>query len=182
MAARPHDPGRLDVAAFAAEGGHLDGTWPGADLARLAASQALPQDGVAEPAAWQCSGERRVVPGGEGEVWLHLSASTDVWLTCQRCLQPFRQALPIDRWIRFVRGEAEAEVLDAESEHDVLALTRALDLRQLIEDELLLALPLVPRHDACPQALPWSAAAADEPIESSPFAGLAGLRGESSSN
>ena len=33
----------------------------------------------------------------------------------------------------------------------MLALSRALDLRELVEDELLLALPLVPRHEVCPE-------------------------------
>jgi uncharacterized protein len=31
---------------------------------------------------------------------------------------------------------------------------RALDLRALVEDELILALPMVPRHDVCPEPLP----------------------------
>ena len=50
--------------------------------------------------------------------------------------------------LRFVDGEAQAEALDADSEDDVLALAPALDLRTLVEDELLLAWPIVPRHDA----------------------------------
>ena len=36
----------------------------------------------------------------------------------------------------------------------MLALEPALDLRGLVEDELLLALPLVPRHEVCPEPLP----------------------------
>ena len=47
--------------------------------------------------------------------------------------------------VAFVRGEDAAAELDAESDFDVLTLTRSLDLRELVEDELLLALPLVPR-------------------------------------
>ena len=58
------------------------------------------------------------------------------------------------RSIRFVHGADLAQQLDEESEEDVLALSAALDLRELIEDELILALPLVPRHDVCPQPLP----------------------------
>jgi uncharacterized protein len=37
----------------------------------------------------------------------------------------------------------------------VLALEPALDLKELVEDELLLALPLVPRHEVCPEPLPF---------------------------
>jgi hypothetical protein len=79
---------------------------------------------------------------------------------------------------RFVAGEDAAAALDAESEDDVLALTPALDLRQLIEDELLLALPIVPRHDHCPEPLPRAFAdpqGAASPAEN-PFAALAALK------
>ena len=36
------------------------------------------------------------------------------------------------------------------SEEDLLALSREFDLHELIEDELLMALPVVPKHDECP--------------------------------
>ena len=149
-----HDPLRLDMAAFAAEGAVLAGQWAGADLGRLAESQSPPQDGPLADVAWQAQGERRTLPAGEPEVWLALKATAPVWLTCQRCLQPLALTLTLDRRLRFVVGESQAEAMDAELEDDVLALPRWLDLRELVEDELLLALPLVPRHDSCPQPLP----------------------------
>ncbi len=149
-----HDPLRLDMAAFAAEGATLAGHWPGADLGRLAESQAPPQDGALADVAWQAQGERRTLPAGEPEIWLALQATAPVWLTCQRCLQPLALTVSLDRRLRFVVGESQAETMDAELEDDVLALPRWLNLRELVEDELLLALPLVPRHDKCPQPLP----------------------------
>lgn len=167
MKPRSPDPLRLDVAAFIAEGTALQGEWLAADLPRLMASQAPPQDIVPTAVAWRARGERRVVAGGEPELWLHLAAQTEVWLTCQRCLQPFEQALSVDTRVRFVRDEAQAETLDAELEDDVLALPRWLDMRALIEDELLLALPLVPRHEHCPQPLPLGAGDEAE-VESGP--------------
>jgi uncharacterized protein len=88
--------------------------------------------------------------------------------------------LAIDQRLRFVRGEAQAEALDAEIEEDVLALSKSLDLRELVEDELLLALPIVPRHGVCPQPLPLlqgDAAPPDEvPERENPFAALQGLK------
>ncbi len=154
MRATRHDPLRLDVAAFAADGASLGGIWPGHSLTRLAELQVPPQDLGRADVAWQASGERRTVPAGEAEVWLHLQAQAPVWLSCQRCLQPMAITLDLDRRLRFVHGESQAEALDADSEDDVLALSRSLDLRELVEDELLLSLPLVPRHDSCPQPLP----------------------------
>jgi len=149
-----HDPLRLDVAAFAAEGAVLEGAWPGATLARLADLQVPPQDQGQAEVHWRACGERRLKAGSEAELWLTLSVQAPVWLTCQRCLQPMALDLAIERPLRFVHGEAQAEALDAESDDDVLALPRWLDLRELAEDELLLGLPLVPRHEACPQPLP----------------------------
>ena len=181
-----HDPLRLDVAAFAADAASLAGDWPGPTLARLAELQAPPQDLAWPGVVWAAQGERRAVPAGEAELWLSLQVDTAVWLTCQRCLQPYRLPLALDRRLRFVRGEAQAEALDAESEDDVLALSRSLDLRELIEDELLLALPLVPRHEVCPQPLPVpitveSDELADHPSDEAPerpnpFAALQGLK------
>lgn len=142
------------MAVFAAEGAVLSGHWPGADLGRLAESQSPPQDGGLADVAWQAQGERRPLPAGAPEIWLAVQATAPVWLTCQRCLQPLALTMTLDRRLRFVVGESLAETMDAELEDDVLALPRWLDVRELIEDELLLALPLVPRHDTCPQPLP----------------------------
>lgn len=177
---RPHDALRLDVQAFITDGQALAGCWPGAGLVRLAELQSPPQDAGLADVDWQVSGHRLPVAGSEAELWLQLQADTRVWLTCQRCLQPFAEPLAVDRRIRFVRGEAAAEALDAEIEDDVLALSKSLDLRELVEDELLLALPIVPRHDACPQPLPLPADSAsppeDVPDRPHPFAALQRLK------
>jgi uncharacterized protein len=179
MKPRAHDPLRLDVAALAAEGGVLEGRWPGQQLPRLAGSTTPPQDTAPADVVWRAEGRRVPVAGGEPELWLHLTARAPAWLTCQRCLRPFESPLQIDQRLRFVRGEAQAEALDAELEEDVLALPRALDLRELIEDELLLALPLVPRHETCPAPLNFSAEPVEEAVEperANPFAALQALK------
>lgn len=177
MTRRRLDPLRLDVALLAQEGLDLHGEWPLAELPRLRQSQTLPQDAPAAVVHWSARGELRPVAGEEPQVWLRLQARTTVWLACQRCLAPLRLELDVDQPIRFVRGEDRAEALDAESEHDVLALVPVLDLRQLVEDELLLALPIVPRHLACPtpgMPAPVGGAEAGAPH---PFAALARLKG-----
>jgi uncharacterized protein len=179
MKPRLHDPLRLDVAAFAAEGARIEGQWEGDALPRLAASSSPPQDTPLSAIRWRAEGRRVAVTGSEPELWLHLSAQVPVWLTCQRCLRPFEVPIEVDRSLRFVRGEAEAEALDAELDEDVLALPRSLDLRELVEDELLLALPLVPRHDACPAPLHFSAEPGEEeqaPERDNPFAVLQTLK------
>jgi uncharacterized protein len=180
MKSREFDPRHLDVAALAEQGAILEGSWPLSSLQRLGSSaHAQAQPGEGDAVAWSARGERRPRAGAPAETWLHLRANARLRLECQRCLAPVETALEVDRALRFVSGESQAAALDAESEDDVLALSRSLDLHELVEDELLLALPLVPRHAACPQPLPLagespdSAAAQERP---NPFAVLESLK------
>jgi len=181
MNAKSIDPRRLDVAVLAAAHGELSGEWPLAALDRLAGS-VLGAEPEGSPIHWQAEGDQRPLGGGEPEVWLHLTAQACVNMRCQRCLGALAVPLDLDRWIRFVRDAAQAEALDAESEDDVLELQRHTDLSELVEDELLLALPLVPRHEDCPEPLPMGdpvdpEPAADVPPERPhPFAALAQLK------
>jgi uncharacterized protein len=175
MKARDFDPAKLDVEAFAKFDTHLEGVWPLAQLERLASSTVAAAD--TGQVAWQARGEHRPVRGSHAQVWLHIEATTQVMLECQRCLAPVAAKVDAKRSFLFVHGENTAAELDNDSEDDVLALTRSLDLRELIEDELLLALPLVPRHEVCPE--PLLAEETDPPpAEESPhpFAALAALK------
>ncbi len=180
MKPRAFVPEKLDLAAFIHDGAGLEGEWPAVSLARLADSAApeAPADGW--PAVrWSLQGETRQPKGGKAQAWLHVAAHAQVALTCQRCLKPVQEAVEVDRWIRFVETEAEAAALDADSDDDVLAMPRHLDARELVEDELLLDLPLVPRHDSCPEPLAPSADEAvveDEEVAQHPFAALAALK------
>jgi uncharacterized protein len=182
MKARSYDPLRLDLENFIADGAAMQGRWPLAQFERLL--DGWPADAPAPEGEvqWSATGEQHKPKALEPERWLHLEARTQVWRECQRCLQPVALALALERSLRFVRTEDEAARLDAESEDDVLALERAFDLRALVEDELLLALPLVPTHEVCPEPLPMEAAA-EEGDEASaqaahPFAALAALKGK----
>lgn len=177
MTARDFDPFRLDVAAFAKEAGQLDGRWPLAGFDRIAESAATATPVTdADAVVWRARGEQRPLRGGESQTWLHVDAAAQVSLECQRCLKPVAVPLKIARKFLFVHGEDAAAQLDTDSEDDVLAITRALDLHELVEDELLLALPIVPRHEACPE--PLAVAPDDELSEDkpNPFAALAALK------
>ena len=180
---KPFDARRLDVARFVLEAGALAGSAPLAGLPRLAGETAAQAIAADRPVVvdWRAQGEMRRDAGlddGVARPALHLRAQTRLPLTCQRCLQPVWTEVAVDRHILFAPDEAQAVRLDERAEDDVLALSRDFDLLGLIEDELLLALPLAPRHDRCPQALPGPAAdsgdtAAGQPH---PFAALAALK------
>ena len=175
MTARAFDPLRLDVEVFANEAAELAGHWPLRVFDRVGEALATaPTD--ADEVAWSARGELRTLRGGEPRSWLHLRASCCLALECQRCLKPVTVAIEVKRDFLFVQGEEAAAQLDAETDDDVLAMPRILDLRELVEDELLLAMPLVPRHDVCPEPLPVridEEALDDRP---NPFAALAALK------
>ena len=179
MNPRDFDPLRLDVAAFAKEAGQLEGRWRLAAFDRLTESAVAGTPEIADAEViWTARGEARATRGGETQIWLHLTAGTALPLECQRCLKAVDVTLQIERSFLFVHGEDAAAQLDTDSEDDVLALTRALDLRELVEDELLLALPIVPRHEVCPVPL-VAPESVDEPLadKPNPFAALAALKG-----
>ncbi|KWT90207.1 MULTISPECIES: DUF177 domain-containing protein [unclassified Variovorax] len=177
---REFTSGRLDVNRFAEAAATLSGEEP---------LQAYPRLGeeLAAPAAdsrvrWKAVGTQRDGHADATVPWLHLSASSTVPLVCQRCLTPVDVELKVDRWFRFVADEGTAAVEDEESEEDVLVASRDFNLHALIEDELLMEIPVTPRHEHCPEPVRLSAADpefdAAEATRPNPFAVLGGLRSD----
>ncbi|HEX2542285.1 MAG TPA: DUF177 domain-containing protein [Caldimonas sp.] len=176
--ARPPDPRKLDVARLAATGAEIEGEWPLEGFARLV--HAMPPGDAAPtaPVSFRATGERAALAGAGVQAAVRLDARALVRLECQRCLQAMAVPLHVERRFFFVPGEDEAAALDEDSEDDVLALIPSFDLHGLVEDELLLALPIVPRHDVCP--VPVSLVFEDDGTEAEPgdhpFAALASLK------
>lgn len=193
MKPREFNPLKMDVQAFAHNGERASGQWPLSQLPRLAAGALVLADSL-PMVAWQAQGEERKV-GGAMQTWLRVEAQVTLGMTCQRCLAPVQETVTLDRWLRFVESEDQAAELDAELEDDVLATSKIFDLRWLIEDELILALPLVPKHRNCKpaagaqdpedevvapqQVAPESTESRGEPRQR-PFAGLGDLLKRSS--
>lgn len=173
----------LDVRQLARSGEVFSGVIRLADLQRWQAdAPAWTQPADAPPLAlnWQVRGDVRMPLGGAEQVWLRLCLTGRVPQVCQRCLSVYLETLEVDRWFRFVADEATAEAEDDEAEEDLLVWTPRLNLQELIEDELILALPLVPMHDVCPQALPTEAVddGFEQSVRPNPFAALSALKGK----
>jgi uncharacterized protein len=176
--AKDFDPHRLDVRRFAEEGAALEASdgLPGFDRLCAEAEGADPARAV----RWQARGELLNPLHHTPQVWLHLEASASLPLVCQRCLHPVDVELAVKRSFRFVADEATAAAEDEESEEDLLVLSRSFDLVELVEDELLMELPVAPRHEVCPEAVKMSAtdpsfeAASAEKVH--PFAVLGKLK------
>jgi uncharacterized protein len=146
----PFDPQRLDVPRFARESGLLEGPL---DLERLQrVRDELRDDARLAPVGhFRADGMARSQRGGAFETWIALTIEAELPLTCQRCLTDMTETLHIERELRFVATEEQAEKLDQEQEDDVLVVSKQFDLWALIEDEILMAMPHSARHEECPE-------------------------------
>jgi uncharacterized protein len=84
-----------------------------------------------------------------------LEVSGRVQLVCQRCLAPMHQAVDGTARIALVASEAEADRVPPEFE-PVRAPDGRIRVRDLVEEEVLLALPIVPLHETAAQCAPMA--------------------------
>ncbi|NNM00966.1 MAG: hypothetical protein HKO62_09470 [Gammaproteobacteria bacterium] len=95
---------------------------------------------------------------------------------CQRCLQRMTLSVTIPLSLFLVESEALGRRLEDEGEYLVIGNEPVRTL-SLIEDELLLALPMVPTHPGCKAADTEQQEAPEQDTETHrPFAGLSELR------
>lgn len=151
---------------FAKDGRVLEGALAISGLERL-------QDLLAEVSG-EVSFRLHGFKGERGEYLLHLVVTGLLPLACQRCLEAIPFDLDVDSLLEIVPEGADMSQEELEDDtRDFLPVAGELNVAELVEDEILLALPVAPRHEKC--GLP-GAAGAGERIN--PFAALAGLKGK----
>ncbi|QCP50479.1 DUF177 domain-containing protein [Trinickia violacea] len=150
------NPRDFDVFEFARSGRQAAGAVRVSQLPRML--NEVPEEAPDRDTAftWQAEGSTQPEmqdDGTEGQQpYLRLAVHGSAWLECQRCLAPYEQAFDVDAIYRLVATEEEAEEFPLDDDEvDVIVGSRQFDLVDLIEEELLLSLPLVPKHDVCPQ-------------------------------
>jgi uncharacterized protein len=153
-------PAAIDGLAFARSAAVLEGKLGLESLPRLAQSG--------------CSGSIiTFVLKGEinerGRPGLRLVVDASVRLQCQRCLDSLDLPLHLEAQLELVASEAEIAAADDDVER-VLA-DREMSVVALVEDEVLLALPMVPKHERCSAAADLGGGARE-----SAFQALAALR------
>ncbi len=169
---------RLNMLALAQAGVPLVEITPLQNLERLSREiHGLEADSTIN---WRATAELRPSSRAEDEVWLRLEAKASLPLTCQRCMGAVATPVEIDQWYRFVEDEDIAMAQDDQSEEDLLVMEPQFDLLAVLEDELLMALPLVPMHETCPVTPVFSAGeselAGQEDAKPHPFAALEQLK------
>lgn len=159
-------PRQLDAMQFARTSGALDGNTDVALLERVA------EECSAVPAQIDWSIVGRV--DDEGACWLELALAGSLMLQCQRCLEDVAVGVrSLSRFRLVPAGEDWGDQDLDDDSYEALELEGPLDVRTLIEDEVLLSLPAIALHDQCS---PPGAGADADAAEQSPFAGLGGLK------
>jgi len=155
-----------DAFVFAREGRVLEGTLAVSSFERL-------HDLLAEVSG-DVSFRLQGYKGERGELMLHLVVGGVIPLACQRCLKAITFELDVDSLLEIIPEGADMSQDELEDDtRDFLPLAGELYVAELVEDEILLALPVAPRHEKC--GLPG---AADAGERINPFAALAGLKGK----
>ena len=118
---------------------------------------------------------------------LHLAFTLtgEVWLTCQRCLQPIAVDLSDEYDIALLDNESQIRLIREEQDYLLLeeivteqSPERLLPFKKLIEDEILLKTPMAPKHDDCEMSVEQFGEIPEEEETENPFAALASLKGK----
>lgn len=155
----------IDGLEFAKARSRLQGSWPVAAFRRL--RDALrSEDGTL---AYELLG----VPEEQGRPALRLKVNGVLQLACQRCLGSLVYPLRIEVSLALAATQAEidAEPLAADGPDSIVA-GKEMPVQALVEDEVLLAIPLAPRHEDCAGSVAGATGK-----RQTPFAGLRGLIG-----
>ena len=152
----------IDGFEFATAGATQEGTLPLSSFPRL--QDVLVSD--AGEVAYALKG----VHDGRGRPSLQLSVRGTLQLRCQRCLGPLAHEVRTESLLVLASSQAEidAEPVGVDSADRVIA-GKEMGVRDLVEDELILALPYAPRHEGC------EASPTEHEVTTSPFAGLRGM-------
>jgi uncharacterized protein len=113
--------------------------------------------------------------------YVSIQADTALPLSCQRTLERFEQPVRIDQRMGLIRDERDEPSLPPGYEPVLLPDDGRLSPVELIEDELILAIPVVPVKPGTEAVEAWWADADEEPVQDerpNPFAALSALKGD----
>lgn len=153
-----------DPIRFAADFRQLEGVVALQGLSRLADSLVSKTGGL----AYSVFGEK----GEDGKPYLTLKVSGVLGLRCERCLEQVDWPVELERLYQLFPPGVDIPDEELEDDHyDAITAEPGLDVLVLLEDEVILSLPIAPTHVSCEH--PRSG---NEDAKESPFAALAALR------
>ena len=130
-------PKQLDLRGLATRGVHIEGTVSPEDLPRLADSGIIIVDSGS--AAFDFGRDE------EGRYVVAVRLETTVLMQCQRCLRDIEVPIKSASLMACVRTDEEAAALPAT--YEPLLVDDNVDLSNIVEEEILLAIPVSPIHE-----------------------------------
>jgi uncharacterized protein len=163
-------PEHIDPYRFTEQSLHLEGAVKLADMPRL--NPSLCEEGDTVLVRLHFGVDEQGINYIKG----HLE--TRLKLQCQRCMEPYIYEIMSDFVLGIVSSLDEANALP-ELYEPALTKDGSLALRELIEDEIILNLPIIPRHEieTCNMTLPFRDAEWEKSDTKNPFAVLKVLKG-----
>lgn len=160
----------IDSFELARSGQRIEGEVAIARLPRLADFVTTPQDDL----RYEIQG--LIDADGHPVADLHLDGRLK--LICQRCNAALDFELNRTTRFRFVATDEELNSLPIEDDEiDAVVGSRTMSIHEWVEDEAILSLPLVPRHDEC--SVPLKSEDDPSPVAiPNPFAVLLALRND----
>jgi uncharacterized protein len=165
----------IDNLAFSKKNEHLAGSLSLADCPRLRELLQQSTNSTSENSrsADQISYVLQGKTDAAGQHLLHLALITNLTTTCQRCLgeMPLKLTLNFNYLIADVSDtDVEAIDIDNSDDYDLQQASQSMDIVALIEDEIIMAMPIAPVHETdCGEMITQSG---EKP---NPFAVLKGL-------
>jgi uncharacterized protein len=152
----------IDAFAFARNGDERSGEIPVSKLARL---DLMSHRGSVQ---FQAAG----FIGLRHRPFIKLDVTGSLVLRCERCLQALDWPLEVHSLLWLAKSDEEADAAPVDEDvYDPVVGSEHFDLNALIEDEILLNLPLPPKHEHCLEPL-----SAPPDVADSPFAALKALK------
>jgi len=123
----------------------------------------------------------------QGLITIRLDVEAELPLICQRSLEPYREKVNRRSWLAVIEDLTEQEVIP-DMYDPVLVENRRLALLDIVEEELLLAVPQVPRSPESDEVnlstdgIAQGPSGAERVLSHNPFAGLSRLLKEKDEN
>ncbi|RYY79312.1 MAG: hypothetical protein EOO69_06975 [Moraxellaceae bacterium] len=181
-------PSRIEPFKWAEQGFSWSGLVPLSRFARIASEATVPA-GQSDTDALTVQVDCRLYMDEYQRIaWLDGTLVAIVPMTCQRCLELVEVPVATEVHLALLTAEKQIARLDEDADFVILSEEQVvhgvddaqmIDLIELLEDELLLSVPISPRHDECENR--HQPVVEDEPEQikrDNPFEALANLKGK----
>ena len=159
-------PAVLDVWRMVAAKRYFEGTLPLAAFSRL--------QGSLTDTEGECRFSLEFGRDAMNQAFVEVRAEAELPLLCQRTLERFLQPVKVVQQLGLITSEAQEDALPEGVEPLLVAENAEIRPVDLVEDELILALPVVPINPE--SSLPDAVWPEDEDEKPNPFSALAALK------